>query len=133
MPDIGACTLRVWTPFYLSIKEIEAMAPNTSTRQRPWESLIEKLITRSSWPFVFGVLGLVFLMIFYRPISELIRNIEVIKLPGGGIEIHHNPPEQPHFHKKGVGAGRNRKLVLARISNLIQTSRPSGGLERLYS
>ena len=31
-------------------------------------------------------------------------------------------------------AGRaGRKPLLARISNLIQTSRPSGGLERLYS
>ena len=32
-----------------------------------------------------------------------------------------------------IGLGPNRSEGLTRISNLIQTSRPSGGLERLYS
>ena len=46
--------------------------------------------------------------------------------------------------KKGLGAARgvspaerrvfkDKMITLTRISNLIQTSRPSGGLERLYS
>ena len=47
------------------------------------------------------------------------------------------PPLNPGFEKLDLYPTRNQEMpgieLLARISNLIQTSRPFGGLERLYS
>ena len=58
--------------------------------ESPWLAAIMTEISDNVWPFVTGVTGLVlgglFLLIFRGPLSDFIREITCIELPGGKIE-----------------------------------------------
>ena len=60
-------------------------------------------------------------------------NLHSTEFPGGVLRGDLQTKEISYLRHLNFHSHLNEDLVLARISNLIQASRPSSGLQRLYS